>query len=228
LFANNWVKLISRYDREIDKEAMKIILITIMLIGIVPAVSWAQQEQEPEKGLSTEHRKTIQQVGKSVLMARKSAIEDPEIQQLRTDIKTLQQELRALRLPVTMTNNATVIESAGEPSIQATARLTGVQAQRNATKQHVRDVMEKIKQEYSQVAKRSKQNGHLYSDIAINLMSEKITKLHADIESALAKPDKELHADLETLLKRVETRRLMIGKALDDQPTLTTRIHHRR
>jgi len=209
---------------------MKATILAVFLFSL-PGLSLAESDTDPLGELSAGQLKSMRQAGWAVLTARAKATAGPDIEQFRQGIQTLRQELQVLATqPVVTGGGEVVIQAAGTssaPAISIEARAVA-KADKTAAKQRVRDAMAGLREQHTQMKQRKRTREPLADTDVMNKVSAKLTALQTELDDALAKPDAELHTACKALLTRIETRRLMIGQPLDDQPTLSTRTRHRR
>ena len=200
----------------------------VMLIVSLPGVCVAESAPDRPEKLSAAQIQSIQQAGSALLTARARAVEVPENQQLRNDLQALKQTLDVLSRPMVVGGDIQVQSKGDAPVATPPQAAMMAQARRAADKQRARDAMVQVRQRHDLLRRKPQGRGAVPLSGTRTVLAEKLNSLQTDLDDALAKPDADMQAACKLLLERIEPRRLMIARPLDDQPTLSTRTTHRR
>ena len=216
---------------------MKAFALLLVLAVSLGSPAFAQQgnpgeTRGPTRGLKTGHLKAIQGISRSVLAAKHSEEENPDLRKLRQGVRKMRRAVREVyRLTLSAhKGSVTILEQPGSGASESQAVGTArMHPKREAAQRKLTEAVAKVRaHRLAMESKQAQASATRRRPVAANALA-KVKELERECESIMDSPSHEQPGRLSALLERMAPRRLLSGAKREDQtPTISTRTRHRR
>jgi superfamily I DNA and RNA helicase len=207
-------------------------LAAILFMALTASPCMAEDEKQHTKSLSAQQLKDIQFMSRTVLAAKHSRKEDPELAEMRAHIEKLQssianyqaQRLKAVEYTQQALRRGYDKQGIIMPQSEAIAK---VNSDEQAAMNHLQTTLHNMRNNRMNVQKtiaNSRQGKFRHRLIQT---TNKVEQLETELQAILAGPEEHKMPNLDAFQKRLEMRTLNRTVPVNDTPTISTLVQHR-